>query len=206
MTPRDAGRKEVSPMAKPMYVRFEMPKDLVDKTYQSIELAKESGKVRKGTNEVTKLVERGEAQFVVMAEHVHRGRGDVTEPRRMGQGKHKAEEREGDNPGGQCVVAPGARRRGPKALGPVSGDPPAVPAPSAATRSSRGPARCSSERMGRSSCSVPTNANRTCSTSAACRVGRLGHRRSAAPRDGPRRRRRSSPRTCPRPPRPPPAR
>jgi len=55
-------------MAKPMYVRFEMPKELVDKTYQSIELAKESGKVRKGTNEVTKLVERGEAQFVVMAE------------------------------------------------------------------------------------------------------------------------------------------
>ena len=38
-------------MAKPMYVRFEMPKELVDKTYQSIELAKESGKVRKGTNE-----------------------------------------------------------------------------------------------------------------------------------------------------------
>src|SRR6184192_827100 len=70
MTPRDAGRKEVSPMAKPMYVRFEMPKDLVDKTYQSIELARESGKVRKGTNEVTKLVERGEAQFVVMAEDV----------------------------------------------------------------------------------------------------------------------------------------
>src|SRR3989442_10736734 len=57
-------------MAKPMYVRFEMPKELVDKTYQSIELAKESGKVRKGTNEVTKLVERGEAQFVVMAEDV----------------------------------------------------------------------------------------------------------------------------------------
>src|SRR5947208_2703197 len=51
-------------MAKPMYVRFEMPKELVDKTYQSIELAKESGKVRKGTNEVTKLVERGEAEFV----------------------------------------------------------------------------------------------------------------------------------------------
>src|SRR5437763_14846764 len=57
-------------MAKPMYVRFEIPKDLVDKTYQSIELAKESGNVRKGTNEVTKLVERGEAQFVIMAEDV----------------------------------------------------------------------------------------------------------------------------------------
>src|SRR5438094_4104491 len=57
-------------MPKPMYVRFEMPKELVDKTYQSIELAKESGKVRKGTNEVTKLVERGEAQFIVIAEDV----------------------------------------------------------------------------------------------------------------------------------------
>lgn len=57
-------------MAKPMYVRFEMPKDLVDKTYQAIELARDSGKVRKGTNEVTKLVERGDAQFVVMAEDV----------------------------------------------------------------------------------------------------------------------------------------
>src|SRR2546427_12343013 len=68
MTPRMPGRKEVSAMAKPMDVRFEMPKELVDKTYQSIELAKESGKGRKGTNEVTKLVERGEAHFVVMAE------------------------------------------------------------------------------------------------------------------------------------------
>src|SRR3989304_8333106 len=63
-------RKEVSVMAKPMYVRFEMPKELVDKTYQSVELAKESGKVRKGTNEVTKLVERGEAAFVIMAGEV----------------------------------------------------------------------------------------------------------------------------------------
>ena len=57
-------------MAKPMYVRFEMPKDLVDKTYQAVELARDSGKLRKGTNEVTKLVERGEAQFVIMAEDV----------------------------------------------------------------------------------------------------------------------------------------
>jgi len=57
-------------MAKPMYVRFEMPKELVDKTYQAVELARESGKIRKGTNEVTKLVERGDAQFVVMAEDV----------------------------------------------------------------------------------------------------------------------------------------
>src|SRR3970040_396808 len=57
-------------MAKAIYVRFEVPKDLTDKLYQAIELAKESGKIRKGTNEVTKLVERGDAQFVVMAEDV----------------------------------------------------------------------------------------------------------------------------------------
>ncbi|TLZ72213.1 MAG: 50S ribosomal protein L7ae [Methanobacteriota archaeon] len=57
-------------MAKAIYVRFEVPKDLTDKIYQVVEVAKESGKIRKGTNEVTKLVERGEAQFVVMAEDV----------------------------------------------------------------------------------------------------------------------------------------
>ena len=57
-------------MAKAIYVRFEVPKDLTDKIYQVVEIAKESGKIRKGTNEVTKLVERGEAQFVVMAEDV----------------------------------------------------------------------------------------------------------------------------------------
>ncbi len=57
-------------MAKPIYVRFEMPKELVDATYQIVELSRDSGKVRKGTNEVTKLVERGEASFVVMAEDV----------------------------------------------------------------------------------------------------------------------------------------
>jgi len=57
-------------MAKPIYVRFETPKDLVDKAYQVVELARDSGKIRKGTNEVTKLVERGEAALVVMAEDV----------------------------------------------------------------------------------------------------------------------------------------
>jgi len=57
-------------MAKPIYVRFETPKELADKTYQLVELARDSGKLRKGTNEVTKLVERGEAAFVVMAEDV----------------------------------------------------------------------------------------------------------------------------------------
>jgi len=57
-------------MAKPMYVRFETPKELVDKTYEVVELARDSGKIRKGTNEVTKLVERGDVAMVIMAEDV----------------------------------------------------------------------------------------------------------------------------------------
>ncbi|MGQ9588122.1 MAG: 50S ribosomal protein L7Ae [Thermoplasmata archaeon] len=57
-------------MAKPVYVTFDMPKELQDKTYEVVELARDGGKLRKGTNEVTKLVERGEALMVVMAEDV----------------------------------------------------------------------------------------------------------------------------------------
>ena len=53
-----------------MYVRFEMDKELVDKTYQLVELSRDTGKLRKGTNEVTKLVERGTAKFVIIAEDV----------------------------------------------------------------------------------------------------------------------------------------
>jgi len=57
-------------MAKPLYVRFETPKETASKIYPVIELARDTGKIRKGTNEVTKIVERGEAKFVVMAEDV----------------------------------------------------------------------------------------------------------------------------------------
>lgn len=57
-------------MAKPIYVRFETPKELVEKTYQLVEVARDTGKLKKGTNEVTKMIERGEASLVVMAEDV----------------------------------------------------------------------------------------------------------------------------------------
>jgi len=63
--------KEVMKMAKPIYVRFEVPKELQDKILSAVEIAKETGKVRKGTNEVTKVVERGDAKFVVIAEDVN---------------------------------------------------------------------------------------------------------------------------------------
>lgn len=57
-------------MSKSPYVKFELTKELSDKAYEVVELARDSGKLRKGTNEVTKLVERGEALFVVLAEDV----------------------------------------------------------------------------------------------------------------------------------------
>jgi len=57
-------------MAKPIYVRYEIPKDVQDKVYEIVEAARDTGKIKKGTNEVTKIVERGEAVFVVMAEDV----------------------------------------------------------------------------------------------------------------------------------------
>ncbi len=57
-------------MARPIYVRFEVPKELQEKILSAVEIARETGKVRKGTNEVTKVVERGTAKFVVIAEDV----------------------------------------------------------------------------------------------------------------------------------------
>lgn len=50
--------------------KFEVSKDLVNKVYEAIEIAKNSGKIRKGTNETTKSIERGEAKLVAIAEDV----------------------------------------------------------------------------------------------------------------------------------------
>ena len=61
---------KVGGLNMPMYVRFETPKELADKIFQLVELARDTGKVRKGSNEVTKLVEKGKAHFVVMSEDV----------------------------------------------------------------------------------------------------------------------------------------
>jgi large subunit ribosomal protein L7Ae len=57
-------------MARPIYVRFETPADIADKVLQLVQIASETGKVRIGTNEVTKSSERAEAKLVVMAEDV----------------------------------------------------------------------------------------------------------------------------------------
>jgi len=55
-------------VAKPIYVRFEVPKELADKAYEAVEVARDTGKLRKGTNEATKAIERKHAVLVVIAE------------------------------------------------------------------------------------------------------------------------------------------
>jgi len=53
-----------------MYVKFEVPKELADQIYSAVESARDTGKIRKGTNEATKAAERGQAVLVVIAEDV----------------------------------------------------------------------------------------------------------------------------------------
>ncbi len=53
-----------------IYVKFDTPKELSDKAYSMVEIARDSGKIKKGTNEVTKVVERGNAAMVIMATDV----------------------------------------------------------------------------------------------------------------------------------------
>ena len=44
-----------------------MPSELAEKVLEAIEIAKTSGKIKKGTNEVTKAIERGTAKLVAYA-------------------------------------------------------------------------------------------------------------------------------------------
>lgn len=47
-----------------------VPKDLQDRVLQIVEKAAKDKKVRVGVNEVTKMIERGQAKFVVVAQDV----------------------------------------------------------------------------------------------------------------------------------------
>jgi len=49
---------------------IEVPKELVDKVYEIIEVAKTTGKIQKGTNETTKAIEKGKVKFVAVAKDV----------------------------------------------------------------------------------------------------------------------------------------
>lgn len=72
----------------------EVPKEIIDKAYEAIEIARKSGKIKKGSNEVTKVVERGVAKLVVIAK-------DVTPPEVIMHIPALCEEKEI-----KCVVVP----------------------------------------------------------------------------------------------------
>lgn len=65
----DMSNPDVDP-SKPFYVRFEVPKEVAEAAYEALKIAQESGKIRKGTNEATKSIERGRAKLVLIAENV----------------------------------------------------------------------------------------------------------------------------------------
>jgi len=49
---------------------MEISKQVADKVYELIELSRTTGKIKKGVNEVTKVVERGQAKMVVTAQDI----------------------------------------------------------------------------------------------------------------------------------------
>ncbi|PSQ45010.1 50S ribosomal protein L7ae [Halobacteriales archaeon SW_7_68_16] len=54
----------------PVYADFDVPADLQDDALEALEVARDTGSVKKGTNETTKAVERGTAELVLVAEDV----------------------------------------------------------------------------------------------------------------------------------------
>ena len=57
-------------MAKAYYVKNETPADLVNPILEALRVAATTGKVRKGTNEATKAIERGIRKLIIIAEDV----------------------------------------------------------------------------------------------------------------------------------------
>ena len=57
-------------MGKAYYVKFEIPEDLVSPILEAVRVAATTGKVKKGTNEATKAIERGTSKLIVIAEDV----------------------------------------------------------------------------------------------------------------------------------------
>lgn len=54
-----------------MDLNSNVPKEIQEKAYEALELARKTGKIKKGTNEVTKAVERGTAKLVLVAKDVN---------------------------------------------------------------------------------------------------------------------------------------
>jgi len=46
-------------MAQPTYIKFEVPAELANKALEALEMARDSGKIKKGTNEAQKRSNEG---------------------------------------------------------------------------------------------------------------------------------------------------
>jgi len=57
-------------MSKPFYVKINVPKELADIAYEALQVARDTGKIKRGTNETTKAIERGITSLVYIAEDV----------------------------------------------------------------------------------------------------------------------------------------
>jgi large subunit ribosomal protein L7Ae len=53
------------------YIKFEVPADLSNKALEALEMARDTGKIKKGTNEATKAIERGIAKLIIISEDVN---------------------------------------------------------------------------------------------------------------------------------------
>jgi len=51
-------------------LKFEVPEELLKKSLEALDLARTTGNVKKGTNETTKIIERGMARLVLIGEDV----------------------------------------------------------------------------------------------------------------------------------------
>ena len=51
-----------------MDLNAKVSKEIIDKSYEALQLAQKGGKIKKGTNEVTKSIERGTAKIVFVAQ------------------------------------------------------------------------------------------------------------------------------------------
>ncbi|AKB18204.1 MULTISPECIES: 50S ribosomal protein L7Ae [unclassified Methanosarcina] len=52
------------------FAKFDVPEELTNKALEALELARDTGKIKKGTNEATKAIERGNAKLVLIAEDI----------------------------------------------------------------------------------------------------------------------------------------
>ncbi|MCK4243731.1 ribosomal L7Ae/L30e/S12e/Gadd45 family protein, partial [Candidatus Bathyarchaeota archaeon] len=54
-------------MSKPLFMKFDVSKELAEAAYEALQVARDTGKIKKGTNESTKAIERGIAKLVYIA-------------------------------------------------------------------------------------------------------------------------------------------